>query len=317
MNKLKYLFTNICILFFIFMLFKNTEDVLNSVIKGIDIWKNNIFPSLFPFLIISHIMIEYGFIHLFKELLNPILSIFKLNSNASFVLAMSILSGSPSNAKYTKELYLKNKLTKEEAEKTLTFTYFSSPLFILGTLSILLLKNKKVGFLILIIHILTNFIIGIIFRNYGTPSKREYTNIKLGIKNMILEQKNKKITNIIVKSIKESLSTVFLILGSIIFIYIITSTLIPFIPENSYISATIKGILEVTQGLISVSNLNIDMHYKGTLSIMLLSFGGISIYIQIISILSDTDLNTLPYITARILHSSISGILFYLIYPFI
>ena len=78
-----------------------------------------------------------------------------------------------------------------------------------------------------------------------------------------------------------------------IFIYIITSVLIPLLPQNPYINATIKGILEITQGLIATSNLNIDMHYKGTLSIMLLSFGGISIYIQIISILSDTDLNTL------------------------
>lgn len=299
------------------MLFKSTRIVLESVVRGIDIWKNNIFPSLFPFLIISHIMIEYGFIHLFKEIFNPILSLFKLNSSASFVLAMSIMSGSPSNAKYTKELYLKNKLTKDEAEKTLTFTYFSSPLFILGTLSLLYLKDIKVGYLILFVHIISNFFIGLIFRNYGIPSKNDKTDIKLGIKKMLTEQKSKKLSTVIVNSIKESLSTIFLILGSIIFIYIVTSTLQNIIPNNPYFNASIKGILEVTQGLFYTSLLNIDMRYKATLSIMLLSFGGISIYIQIISILSDTDLSTKPYIVARVLHSAISGMLLYLIYPFI
>lgn len=299
------------------MLFKNTNDVLSSVIKGMEIWKNNIFPSLFPFFIISHIMIEFGFIHLFKELLKPILSLFKLNASAAFVLAMSLLSGSPSNAKYTKELYKRGDLTKEEAEKTLTFTFFSSPLFVLGTLSLLYLKNRKVGFVIFVIHVLTNLLIGLIFRNYGSPSKIEKVNIKEGIRKMMLEQKQKKMTNIIVKSIKEGLSTCFLILGSIVFIYIVTSALKDFLPNNPYLNASIRGILEMTQGLVATSYLDMDMRYKGTLSVMLLSFGGISIYIQIISILSDTDLNTKPYIVARMLHSAISGILFYWIYPFI
>lgn len=317
MNKLKSILLNSCILFFILMLFKNTKEVLESVIKGIDIWKNNIVPALFPFFIISHIMIDFGFVHLFKEILKPILSLFKTNSNASFVLAMSLLSGSPSNAKYTKELYLRGDLNKEEAEKTLTFTFFSSPLFILGTLSCLYLKNMKVGILILIIHIFSNFIIGILFRNYGTYRQNENINIKKGFKDMLLEQKNKKIMVVIVKSIKESLSTCFLILGSIIFIYVVTSTLSDLIPTNTYINATIKGVLEVTQGLLETSLLDIPMRFKGTLSIMLLSFGGISIYIQIISILSDTDLSTFPYICARILHSAISGILFFFFYPFI
>ena len=137
------------------------------------------------------------------------------------------------------------------------------------------------------------------------------------VQRALLEQKNKKIMVVIVKSIKESLSTCFLILGSIIFIYVVTSTLSDLIPTNPYINATIKGVLEVTQGLLETSLLDIPLRFKGTLSIMLLSFGGISIYIQIISILSDTDLSTFPYICARILHSAISGILFFFIYPFI
>ncbi len=143
MKKLSSFFISFLLISSIFFLFKNTSIVLESVTKGMEIWKKNIFPSLFPFFILAHIMIEYGFVELFKELLKPLMLLFKINPNASFVLAMSILSGSPSNAKYTKELYQKGLLSKREAEKVLTFTFFSSPLFILGTLSLLYLQNKK------------------------------------------------------------------------------------------------------------------------------------------------------------------------------
>lgn len=303
----------------IFLLFRNTSIVLESVIKGIDIWKQNIFPSLFPFFIIAHIMIEYGFIELFKEILKPLMHLFRVNPNASFVVAMSLLSGSPSNAKYTKELYQKGLLSKKEAEKVLTFTFFSSPLFILGTLSITYLQNPKLGFLILTCHYLANFIIAFLFRNYGTPSNQEgehKIHLKEAMKKMWQVQKQKNIAVIVVKSIKEALDVMLLILGSVTFIFIITALLHDFLPTNGYLNATIKGILEMTQGLQALSVLDLSSFHKGILSVMLLSFGGISIYIQIISILSDTDLNTLPFLMARLLHAAIAGCLFLLLYEF-
>ncbi len=318
MKKLYSLFISTILILFAFLLFKNTKQVLISVQLGVDIWKSHIFPSLFPFFIISHIMIDFGFIELFKELFKPLMKVLKLNPNASFVLAMSLLSGSPSNAKYTKELYKKKLLTKEEAEKTLTFTYFSSPLFILGTLAFTYLKNRQVAFLILIIHIFSNLIVALLFRNYTISNiSKEKTNIKSAIRKMITIQKNQKLSTSIVHSIQEALSTMLLILGSVVFIFIITAALSNIIPTSGYIGATIKGILEVTQGLQATSILELPMRYKGCLSIMLLSFGGISIYIQIISILSDTDIRTWPYFVARILHSAIAGLLFFIIYPII
>ncbi len=317
MKKIYSLFITSCIIIYIFLLFRNTEQVLLAAKNAIDIWKNNIFPSLFPFLIISHIMIDFGFIELFKEILKPLMSFFKLNPNSSFILAMSLISGSPSNAKYIKELYNKNLISKEEAEKTLTFTYFSSPLFIIGTVGILYLNNIKIAILILGVHIFSNLVVVFLFRNYHIskiPNKE--INIKSAMINMLKIQKNTKISVSIIKSIQESLTTMILILGSVTFIFILTAALSSILPNHPYINATIKGILEVTQGLQAISLLEIPINYKGCLSIMILSFGGISIYIQIISILSDTDINTIPYLIARIFHSSISGILFYLIYPF-
>ncbi len=317
MKKYFSIFISFVLISSIFFLFKNTSLVLESVIKGMEIWKKNIFPSLFPFFIIAHIMIEYGFIELFKELFKPLMRFFKVNPNASFVLAMSILSGSPSNAKYTKELYQKGLLSKGEAEKVLTFTFFSSPLFILGTLSLTYLQNRSLGLLLFVCHYLSNFLIALLFRNYSPSSSTgqdSKIHLKKAIGQMWQTQKKKNIAVIIVKSIKEALDVMLLILGSVTFIFIVTAVVQDFLPTNEYINATIKGILEMTQGLQSLSVLPLSSFHQGLLSVMILSFGGISIYIQIISILSDTDINTTPFLIARILHAGLSGCLFVFLY---
>ena len=169
----------ICLIFCGYEILSESATIMNAVSYSFDIWINNVFPSLFPFFVLSEILINYGFIELIGEIFKPIFErLFKINGNAAFVFIMSLLSGFPSNAKYTKELYLQNKLTKEEATKILMFSHFSNPLFILGTISITFLNDKKLGLIIMFSQYFSNILIGFFFRNYH-PSKM--TNDKFSI----------------------------------------------------------------------------------------------------------------------------------------
>ena len=64
----------------------------------------------------------------------------------------------------------------------LNFCFFSNPLFIIGTIGILLLGNKKLGILILISHYLSNFIIAIVTRK--KKNNKEIINIRYGFYKM-------------------------------------------------------------------------------------------------------------------------------------
>ncbi len=65
----------------------------------------------------------------------------------------------------------------------------------------------------------------------------------------------------------------------------------------------------MTQGLKYISLEAIPLKLKCTLSTMIISFGGLSVHMQIISILSDTKIKYFPFLTARILHALISSLL--------
>ena len=308
------------LIFFVFEILTSSVSIMDTIGFSFGVWKKNIFPSLFPFFVLSELLINYGFIELVGELFKPIMNkVFKLRGVSAFVFIMSLVSGFPSNAKYVRELYLKKHINEYEASKILTFTHFSNPLFILGTISILFLNNKEIGILILICHYLGNIIVGLLFRNYYV-SEKEFDSVSL--KKAVLSMHSKRISSnksfgsVLSSAIVNGINTLLLVFGVVTVFLIITTIIDNNINLPQYYQSILNGILEMTQGLKYVSLLNIPLKIKGTLSVLFISFGGISVHMQILSILSDTKIKYFPFLVARIIHGCISSILFYFLFDF-
>ena len=308
----------IILIFICFEVLTARETILNSVSFSLTIWKNNIFPSLFPFFVLSEIMIKYGMTEFVGNLLKPFMNkLFKIKSTAAFVFVMSILSGNPANAKYTRELYLNKDLNKNEATKILCFSCFANPLFILGTVSLLFLNNKEVGLLLLLCHYTGNIIIGLLLRNYyPSPKEKEKVSLIKAINAMHQKRlKNKEsFGEIITNSILHSIDTLLLILGVMTMCLVITTIIDNNLNLNSVLQSLLNGGVEMTQGLKYISMEDIPLKLKCILSVMILSFGGLSVHMQIVSILSDTKIKYLPFLLSRILHSIISGLLLFIFF---
>lgn len=308
------------LLFIMFEILTSSSSIMETVGFSFGVWKNNIFPSLFPFFVLSEVLVNYGFIELVGELFKPIMNkCFKLKGVGAFVFIMSLVSGFPSNAKYVRELYKNGLINEYEGSKLLTFTHFSNPLFILGTISILFLNNKEVGLLILVCHYLGNIIIGLLFRNYYVSCEEKSS---ISLKKSIISMHKKRISNnksfglIITDALLNGINTLLLIFGVVTLFLVITTIIDNNINLSSYYQSILNGILEMTQGLKYVSMLSIPLKIKGTLSVMFISFGGVSVHMQLISILSDTKIKYLPFLVARIIHACISSLMFYFIFDY-
>ena len=308
------------LIFITIQILLSSEKILEVVGFSFDIWKNSIFPSLFPFFVISEILVNYGFIEFVGELFKPIMQkLFKTQGSAAYVFIMGMISGFPSSAKYTSELYKQGIIDEKGGTKILLFTHFSNPLFILGTIATTFLNNKNIGLLILFCHYFSNIIIGLIFRNY-MPSKNE--NTKFSFKNSINKMTERRIKikksfgEIISNSVITSINTLLIILGTITVFLIITTIINQIIKLNPYYQTILNGTIEMTQGLKYTSLLAISLKSKAIISTMFLSCGGLSVHMQIISILSDTKIKYFPFLIARILHAIISGLLIFLTFDF-
>ena len=198
-------------------------------------------------------------------------------------------------------------INTKEANKLLTFTHFSNPLFIIQTIGITFLNDKQVGILILIIHYLTNFLIGLFYRNY-------YINLS-NKGNINLKQKTSFVT-CLTNAIYNTIKILFLLLGIITFFMLITAIIRVNFPLNTIVLNILCGLLEMTQGLYYVSSLSIPLLLKATLMTFFISFGGISIHLQVFSILKDYKVSYSNYLFARIIHGFLSSSLVYLILNF-
>ena len=313
-TKLKSILIIFILLFILFNILNNSKETIDTVLFGINIWLYNIFPSLFPFFILSDLLINYGFVEFISEIFKKFMSLFNLSGNTSFVLFGSLILGSPSGSKYTKQLLNDNLITLDEANHLIMFSHFSNPLFIIGTIGSVLLNDTKLGYIILISHIGSGLITGILFKN-----KRSIVIENTSFKKAIDIMNKKRISNtntfidVLTNSIDNTLHILFLLLGTII-IFLVFSNLLNNLDINDNLLIVLKGILEMTQGIKLISICNYSNIIKSIFITFFLSFGGFSVHLQVSSIISDTKIKYKNFLIARIIHSLISIILVYIIY---
>lgn len=301
MNKLKKLFTIFSLLIFIVLLFKYNYLLNKSVIDAVSLWLNRIFPSLFIMFVLNDIIIETDALRFLNIYLSPFFNkLFNTSGNSFQVFLLSLISGTPTSAFIIKEMLNNSSITIRDANKLISFTYFSNPLFLYNILS--LSFNKSITIKLIIIHYITNILIGLIYRKHSD-------NIKT---NMTLNDKaNKNIFMILPSSITKSINTLLMILGTITFYMILTNLLLSLFNFN-YLSSTIfKGILEITQSLNDLPFLDISLIKKEIIAIANISFGGLSIHTQIISLINDTEIKYQNFLMGRLLHVILSTTITY------
>ncbi len=320
-------------LFFIFIicLLLFSKDNLIAVKSGLSLWATSVVPSLFPFFVSTELLMHTNIIKIlglfFKPFMKPL---FNIRGEGSFALIMGIISGYPMGAKIASTFREKNICSKEECERLLSFTNNSGPLFIIGTVGILMFRNTTIGFLLFITHLLACITVGVIFRFWKIKSANNnfFTN-----SNNISSLKPVNLFNlgeIISESITNSISTIliiggFVVLFSSIIAILNSSGIINFIItlvspifsvfniDINFAQGLLTGLLEITNGIKCISFVNCrKLSINLVLTAFLLGCGGFSIFLQVLSITSKTDLSIKPYIYGKLLHGFISSIYTYI-----
>ena len=329
------------ILFLIIILISLIGIILNPVLSldsarsGLSVWFSIVIPSLLPFFIISEILIQIGFVDFIGKLLEPFMKpLFNLPGNTAFPITMSLISGYPVGVKLTSRLREEKLITKNEGDRLISFTSTSGPLFMLGGVSIGMLQDPSLAPLILIPHYLSFLILGILSNFFPRRKKISFAKSNTSIFNDIKYLYNdwlktkKSIGSLITKSIKESMDTIILIGGLIVFYSVLVEivfnmNLINKILHNlsSFLSLNydlvkgfFSGIFEVTIGCKNVASSNSSLITKILAINFLIGWSGLSIHSQAFSFINSTDINGKKYIVSKFFHGVISAIITYILY---
>ena len=298
--------TVICLLVVIVVyLILNPKDVRESISFGVSILTDNLFPTLFPFFVVSNLLISFGFINILSKIFSRVMKFFKMPASASFPLVISLFSGFPSGAKYTTRLAMDGLISTKQANILLTFTHFSNPLFVFGFIGSIIFNNSLIALIILIANIGSGLLVGYIFTR-----KLEYDNNF----NMYNENSNSSFGEEFAKAIMDALNTLFLLLGIVVLFIIFNTIVTDFLSLNDFSRSILSGILEMTIGIKYVSYLDISLIFKVLLTTFFISFGGISVHMQVLSIISLAKLKYKYFFFARILHGLLAMILVFILF---
>jgi len=321
---MKKIFLTILFIFFLFFLviFSNTN--LIAAKEGSILWANCIIPSLFPFFIATELLNYTDITKIVGNMMHRIMRpLFNVPGVAAYALIMGLVSGSPIGAKITLDLYENNLVTKKEAERMLAFTNNCGPLFIIGTTGILLFHSKLIGILLLSTHILSSITTGIIL---GIQSRMNNVRTEISTRNhyneSISTNYDYNIGIILSQSVKNAVSLTLQIGGFIVLFSVFLSIInelnifnaIGSILEKIYIpkeftKSILTGMIELTSGVNIVANLQTQyLSMNIIICSFLLGFGGISILIQVMSILSKSNLSIKTYLTGKLLHGLLAAL---------
>ncbi len=281
-------------LFFIYLLFLKNTLFKQCIINGSILFFENVFPSLFPMFIINDILMNYNFFYFIEKTFHKFFKkIFNFSPTASYVFIMSMFSGTPTNAYIISNLVKEKRLTKEDASVILSYSCFLNPLFLYNMLNAIFL-DKRITIKIMIIHYSVNFLIALFFRKYPYEKKKD-KQFKMDSFSLVLS-----------KSLKRSADTLFLVLGTILFYFIICEGITIFF-HSSIFNCFLNGILETTGGLAKLKFLNINFQLKQIFVCIFINFTGFSIHSQIKNITNEEKINFHYFFLARIVHALLSA----------
>ncbi len=337
--KLKRNFISLLFLLFTISILIFSNSNLTAVKSGISLWATSVVPSLFPFFVATELLMHTNIVYHIGNILNRFMKpLFNIRGEGAFAFIMGIISGYPIGAKIATNFRNNNICTKEEAERLLSFTNNSGPLFIIGSVGILLYRNTMIGLLLFITHLLSSLTVGIIFRFWKkTKPSNSYSSTIKSLPNNKTQVSLSNLGEILSESIVSSIKSILIIGGFVVIfssiISILKSSGITHIIEiiatpffnfihipSSFIEPLFTGFFEITNGISVISNISCK---KLTINILitafLLGFGGISILLQVLSITSKSDLSIKPYIYGKLLHGIIAVIytfIFINLFPF-
>lgn len=270
--------------------------VFKDILEAVQVFQNNLFPAMFFFYTLSDLLINYHFVEILEKLFNTFfMKVFHIGGASSFIVIMSVLSGFPSGSKYITSFLEKKIISQDTANYLLTFTHFSNPLFIMGTIS--MLYGKNLAFVVLLSHYLSNFILAFLIRPKDVKVE---TNVQ--------KKESLSFSDTLSNSFYSSFKTLLLILSNTIFFFTVSDILTSFI-GNPIFKSILYGFFDLTKGVLSVKNLNITLFFQALLMTSFLTFGGISVHFQVKEIIKGASIKYTYFLAGRISALAISILL--------
>ncbi|SHK87839.1 sporulation integral membrane protein YlbJ [Desulforamulus aeronauticus DSM 10349] len=314
--------------------------VYEGSLSGLKAWWNIVFPSLLPFFIASEILMKLGLVRFMGVLLEPVMRpLFNVPGTGAFVMVIGFTSGFPIGSMVTAKLRQQKLCTRLEAERLMSFTNNSSPLFMLTAVAVGMFGRPDLGVVIAGSHYLANLLLGLVLRFYGRQdSERTIHNSQVpwsfrqALRILLHNAKESPpLGQLLGEAVASSVSKLLNIGGFIILFAVIirllkeigvihlistflSTILLPLGFSPDVVTAISSGFFEMTIGTKLASEANAPELQRLMAVGIILGWSGLSIHAQVASMIAQTDIRMRLFMITRVAHAVLAGFFTWLFY---
>jgi len=272
-------------------------ECLLYALNGLELWFNKMIPALFPFMILSGIMIRMNLTDIFMRVLSPLLKpLFRLSNPCIYVIFTGFLCGFPMGAHVCAQLYLKEQLSKEEATLLLSFCNNIGPIYFIS------FALPAIGIPLNALPLIGMYGIPLLYGLILRYFKYRKTIPCCSISTKTAMQSMNFLTALD-ESVTAAIPAITRLGGYMIFFNLLNIIPILYFPLN--IRYFFNCILEITGGL------QILQKRAPVFALCSLSFGGLSCLVQTYSMIKETDLSLSNYLLHKLLLTAFCGIFYW------
>ena len=282
-----------------FYLFAAPQAAYTGILKGFSLCYYNVIPALFPFFILTELVLNSFAAPLFGIALIPYTRLLRIHSKAAATtLLLGFLGGFAVGAKAVSRLYTQGQINRREAELLLCVTINSGPAFIVNTVGYWLFKSSFIGFLLLISLLAASLCTGVFMRLFlntaaspAVPAQSETPFASM----------------VFVNAINSAVHSIFTVCGFVICFCFAVSP-VGAVGLSPFIQYFASAFLEVTTACNAAHVLPFGWYFAAAA----LSVCGYSVFLQIRAMLH-TDLHILPLLLSRLFHLPCTILIFALL----
>lgn len=259
--------------------------------EGLNLCLHSVLPSLFPFFVLSSLLLSLGFAESLGRLLFPLMNgLFHLGGSGASALALGFIAGYPSGARAVSQLYTDGLCGKEEAEHLLAFCNNCGPAFFLSFLGAEGFGSTVIGVKLWLIHVLSALLTGLLLRPKRTlsrdaaPPKTETIGFAAAFTQAVQ-------------------SGFFSFLGVCSFVLLFSVLLQPL--KATLGNTALLGIFELFSGISALDSSPFAFLSAAALT----AWGGLSVHAQSAAFFSAAGLSGRWYIRGKLLQAAISAAL--------
>ena len=294
------------------------QEAMEAAREGLRLCYNVILPSLFPFFVLSTLVVDLGLAGYIGRALEGIMRpLFNVPGACASAFALGFVGGYPVGARTALSLYQKGMCTKTEAERLLAFCNNSGPAFILGVVGAGVFASSKVGLLLYLAHAAASVCVGFLFRFYKREGKRREQRASPTFE-------AERITVAFTGAIKNSfLSTLnicaFVVFFTVVIKLLFLSGLLPGLAgvlgallsplgfSTQWAERLLTGLIELTSGVWTLTGAG-TMSGKLSMAAFLLGWAGLSVHCQVLSFIGGSGLSVKTYLGGKLLHGGLSAL---------